>query len=234
MGDDQHEEDSRNSSRPQHEVSPERRSWVSRHPVLAAMLLPVIPGLIVGLIILVPDKFFDAKQDGNSSSQSPPPAQQASRTESASRPTTVSESATSSTSASASEDVRWSGTVNLTYLDLDSVPPRVVSGNNGASTWASYNYSSSKKFSEATLYGQRGDFFTVQPTIASWSNPTKPTRQQCADVIATQGVESLPLSKNSSYCVKTVANRVAFITELSLSDAIHAYTAVVTVWSATS
>ncbi|MEV4241107.1 MULTISPECIES: hypothetical protein [unclassified Nocardia] len=233
MGDDQHDEDSRNSSRPQQEVPPGRRSWASRHPVLAAILLPVIPGLIVGLIILVPDKFFDAKQDGNSSSQSPPPTQQASRTEPADRPPTVSAPATSSTSIS-SEDVRWSGTVNLTYLDLDSVPPRVVSGNKGASTWASYNYSSSKKFSEATLYGQPGDFFTVQPTIASWSNPAKPTRQQCADLIVTQGVESLPLSKNSSYCVKTAANRVAFITELSLSDAIHAYTAVVTVWSATS
>ncbi|WP_327095221.1 hypothetical protein OIE68_35065 [Nocardia vinacea] len=232
MGDDQHDEDSPNSSRPQQEVPPERRSWVSRHPVLAAMLLPVIPGLIVGLIILVPDKAFDAKQDGISSAQSPTPAQQASRTEPADRPTTVSAPATSPTSTS-SEDVRWSGTVNLTYLDLDSVPPRVVSGNNGASTWASYNYSSSKKFSEATLYGLRGDFLTVEPTIASWTNPTKPTRQQCADLIVTQGVESLPISKNSSYCVKTAANRVAFITELSLSDAIHAYTAVVTVWSAT-
>ncbi|MEV5840053.1 hypothetical protein [Nocardia sp. NPDC052112] len=229
MGDDQHDEDSRNSTRPQQEVPPERRSWASRHPVLGALLLPVIPGLIVGLIILVPDKFFDAKQDGNSSAQSPPPA----RTEPADRPTTVSAPATSPTSTS-SEEVRWSGTVNLTYLDLDSVPPKVVSGNNGASTWASYNYSSSKKFAEATLYGRRGDFLTVQPTIASWSDPTKPTRQQCADLIATQGVESLPISKNSSYCVETAANRVAFITELSVSDAIHAYTAVVTVWSATS
>ncbi|MBF6296939.1 hypothetical protein IU459_05200 [Nocardia amamiensis] len=63
---------------------------------------------------------------------------------------------------------------------------------------------------------------------------TKPTRQQCADVISTQAVESVALSKDSGYCVKTVGNPIAFITELSFNDATYAYTAVVTVWSATS
>ncbi|WP_157128722.1 hypothetical protein [Nocardia amamiensis] len=226
MGDNEPGE-ARDTSPPPQDDPPERRTWITRHPILAAILVPVIAGLIV----LVPDKYFDAKQSGNSASQTPP-SDQPSRTEPTDRPTAA---ATPSTTASASsEGIRWSGTVNLTSLDLDSVPPRVVSGNNGVSTWVNYNYSSSREFSEATIYGQRGDFLTVKPTIALWGNPTRPTRQHCADAISTQGVESLPLSKNSSYCVKTVANRVAFITELSLNDAIHAYTAVVTIWSATS
>lgn len=219
MGDNEPGE-ARDTSPPPQENPPDGRTWITRHPVLSAILVPVIAGLIV----LVPDKYFDAKQSENSASHTPS-SEQPSRTEPTDRPS-ASAPASSPTSASvSSEDIRWSGTVSLTFLDLDSVPPKVLSGNNAASTWVNYSYHTSN----GTLYGHRG-----KPTIALWGNPAKPTRQQCADVISTQGVESLELSKSSSYCVKTAADRVAFITELSFNNASYAYTAAVTVWSPTN
>ena len=230
MGDNEPGAGAQDPSRSRQEITREPRNWISRHPLLAAILLPVIPGLIVGLIVLVPDKVFDARQDQNSS-QTPTSAQQPARTERAAGTPSTSASPTPSTST---EDIRWAGTLNLTYLDLDSVPPRVLSSNSGASAYVSYARASSGKFSKATLYGRPGGFFTTEPTIALWSNSAEPTRQQCSDLISTQAVETLPVSKDSRYCVKTAANRVAFITEISLNDAIHSYTALVTVWSATS
>ncbi|WP_211336486.1 hypothetical protein [Nocardia tenerifensis] len=199
-----------------------------RHPVLSAALLPVIPSVIAGLVVLVPDKGWDVFSDKDSPATAQVKDGPTSTQESA-RPS----SAPATSSNPGSNEVRWSGTVNLTYLDLDSLPPRVLSSNTGATTWVSYDYKASGGFEKATLYGLGGGFFTTKPTIALWNAPTTPTRQQCADLISTRGAETIPVDRANSYCVKTAANRVAYLTGLTLDNDLQAYTATVTVWAAT-
>ncbi|MEU1544780.1 hypothetical protein [Nocardia sp. NPDC005745] len=228
MGGNESDEDTRETEQPRQQDSGQRRSWFRRHSgtILTTLLFPIVSGLIV----LAVEKFTDDDDTAASTS-----AQQTTRGDSPEdRSPASTTSAAPPTSATASpNDVRWSGTINLTYLDLDSVPPRVLPSNNGASTWVSYDRNSSGGFSAATLYGLGGGFFTTKPTIALWTTPDRPTRQQCSDLVATQGAETLPLATGSAYCVKTAAGRTAFITGLSVSNAVHAYTASVTVWSAT-
>lgn len=228
MGDNGRTEDSEQPSPAPQEASQGRSHWMTRSPFFAAIIVAVIGGVIV----LVPDKAFDAFFGGDASSATPTSAEQAPRIET----TAGGGSPSASTPAAPSPtdgDIRWSGTINLTFIDLDSVPPRVLRSSNGASAWVSYNRKSLGGFSAATLYGLRGGSFTTNPTIALWNGPAEPTRQECSNLISTQGAENLPVSADSSYCVKTAANRVAFVTELSLDNAGDAYKATVTVWAAT-
>ncbi len=55
------------SGRP--DVGPD--NWIRRHPVLAVLLLPVIPTVIGGLVVLIPDKGFDVIADGGSTAPGP-------------------------------------------------------------------------------------------------------------------------------------------------------------------
>lgn len=71
--------------------------------------------------------------------------------------------------------MRWSGTIRLTYVDLDTVPPRVLPSNNGASLWV--NHIPYRNGEGATLYGLGGGSFTTLPSISPWDDRAKPTRQ---------------------------------------------------------
>ncbi|MGW4328912.1 hypothetical protein ACWEKR_23820 [Nocardia sp. NPDC004573] len=230
MGDNEPDADTREPEQPRQHDPAERKSWIRRHSgtILTTLLFPIISGLIV----LGVEKFTDDDASATSASTS---AQQTTRSPSPdNRAASPAPSAAPTTSPAASpHDVRWTGTINLTYLDLDSVPPRVLPSNNGASAWVSYDRNSSGGFDKATLYGLGGGFFTTKPTLALWTVPAEPTRQQCSDLVATQGAETLPVTKDSAYCVKTAAGRTAFLTGISVSNAIHAYTASATIWSAT-
>jgi hypothetical protein len=95
------------------------------------------------------------------------------------------------------------------------------------------NQSSSDDFPLATIYGLGGGFFTTKPTVAQWNSPALPTRKQCSDLISTQGAETLPITKDSSFCVKTAAKRVAFVSGFAPNHATGKYLAQVTVWAAT-
>ncbi|MEU2038132.1 hypothetical protein [Nocardia niwae] len=178
------------------------------------------------------EKFTD---DDDSAARTSTSAQQTTGSDSPDdrAPSRATSAAPTTSPAASPNDVRWTGTMNLTYLDLDSVPPRVLSSNSGASAWVSYDREAHGGFTGATLYGLGGGFFTTKPTLALWTTQAAPTRQQCADLVATQGAETLPVTKDSAYCVKTAAGRTAFLTGISVNNAIHAYTASVTVWSAT-
>ncbi|MGO4612737.1 hypothetical protein AB4305_11340 [Nocardia sp. 2YAB30] len=228
MGDNGGTEDSEQPSPARREASSGRSHWMMRYPFFAAIIVAVIGGVIV----LVPDKAFDAFSGGDSSSATPTSGKQPPRSETTAGDGSPSASAPAAPSPTAG-DIRWSGTINLTYVDLDSVPPRVLRSNTGASVWVSYARKSLGGFSAATLYGLRGGSFTTNPTIALWNGPAKPTRLECSNLISTQGAENLPVSADNSYCVKTAANRVAFVTELSLDNVGDAYKALVTVWAAT-
>ncbi|MDZ5443066.1 hypothetical protein U2F26_10030 [Micromonospora sp. 4G57] len=112
----------------------------------------------------------------------------------------------------------------MTYVNLDSVPVEVLSSNNEASAWV--NYGTSRK----VLYGLSGGFFTTKPSIAAWKDAPPPTRQQCADLISTQGTETIPVADDSRFCVKTAADRVAYLVIKRFDRASGTYLADVTVW----
>ncbi|MEU1996399.1 hypothetical protein ABZ511_18235 [Nocardia gamkensis] len=230
MGDDDPDENARETDPPRQQDSTERKSWIRRHSgtILTTLLFPIVSGLIV----LAVEKLTDEGEDKDSAARASTSAQQTTRGDSPKDHSPPSSGPAASATASADE-VRWSGTINLTYLDLDSVPPRVLSSNSGASAWVSYDWESVGKFSDATLYGLGGGFFTTKPTLALWTTSGQPTRKQCSELISTRGVETLPVTKDSAYCVRTAAGRTAFITGVALDNAVHAYTASVTVWSAT-
>ncbi|WP_280497693.1 hypothetical protein [Nocardia asiatica] len=233
MGDNDSSGEAQEPNQPRQEEAPRRESWIRRNStaIRTTLLVP----LIVGLTVLAVEKTYDAFTDNDDAEKGSTTTQRAPATGTARDdvPTSTA-SASATTSATASpDDVRWSGTINLTYLDLDSAPPRVLPDNGGASAWVSYDRKSSGGFSEATLYGLGGGFFTTKPTIALWTTAAEPTRRQCSDLIATRGAETLPVTKDSAYCVKTAAGRTAFIAGVSLDKAVDAYTASVTVWSAT-
>ncbi|WP_157228708.1 hypothetical protein [Nocardia brevicatena] len=200
----------------------EQRSWFRRHPwIMTALLLPTITSAVGGLVVLGVE--LTVKPDEGSAA----PATTSPLPSTGTTPSTTSPA--SSSVAPAEDEVRWTGTVNLTYLDLDSVPPKVLSSNSGAGTYVSYDHQHDD-LSRAELVGTPGGFFTTEPTIAVWEAPGAPTRSGCADLVSTQAVERLPVSPDSSYCVKTAAGRIASLTDLSADDVNHIYKAVVTVW----
>lgn len=234
MGDDSRSEAEQQNSEPaaqqrsdateQRSSEPrERRSWFRRHPwIMTALLLPTITSAVGGLAVLAVE--LTVKPDEGSAA----PATTSQLPSTGTAPSTTSPA--SSSTVPAQEEVRWTGTVNLTYLDLDSVPPKVLSSNSGASTYVSYDHQDDD-LSRAELVGMPGGFFTTEPTIAVWEGPGAPTRSECAELVSTQAVERLPISPDSSYCVKTAAGRIASLTNLSADDVNHIYKAVVTVWS---
>ncbi|MFJ9721019.1 hypothetical protein ACIRPQ_34670 [Streptomyces sp. NPDC101213] len=75
-----------------------------------------------------------------------------------------------------------------------------------------------------------GGFFTVEPTIATWNEQTKPDRQACADRISTTATESLPVTSGARFCVTTAEGRTAYTEVEKMDKALAAYTATITVW----
>lgn len=140
-------------------------------------------------------------------------------------PVTVSPPPTSQSPTA--DGVRWRGAVNMTYVDLDSIPAHVLSSNNQADFWV--NYPGGER-EGATLYGQNGGFFTVNPTVAQWDGTAPPSKRQCSERVASQGVESLPIDIGSRYCVQTASNRYAYIVVKGFSDS-TGYQGAATVWS---
>ncbi|MBF6331057.1 hypothetical protein [Nocardia transvalensis] len=141
--------------------------------------------------------------------------------------------ATSPPAVSVSDEMRWMGAITLTRVDLDSVPPRVLPSREGTSFWVNYE-DPSDDISKATLYGLDAGFFTTSPSVAVWTEVNRPTRQQCTDLVTARGTESLRLTKDSKYCVRTAAGRIAFLSDLSLDETAGAYAATATVWNSTS
>ncbi|MET7770400.1 hypothetical protein [Nocardia sp. NPDC005366] len=191
-------------------------------------------GTLVGIVIAI---VFGVAQC-SSGSTTPAKSEQPSRALESNRetsppatPSTTGSASASSTSAAADADqIKWTGVMNMTYLNLDSDPPRILSSNTGASTWISYDHQSSDDFPAATLYGLGGGFFTTKPTLAQWTGSSAPTARQCAEAVSTQGSETLPFAPGNGYCVTTAQRRSAFITDLSRNDTTGTYTARVIVW----
>lgn len=187
-------------------------------------------GAIIGLIALIVT-IVQLTQGGGDSKRSPVAGGRTSNSppEATSQPSqTSSIPPASPTTPPAADAVRWSGTIRLTNVDLDTVPPRVLPYNNGASLWV--NYIPYRNGEGATLYGLGGGSFTTLPSISPWDARAKPTRQQCEQAISTQGTETLPAGTGNRYCAKTVAGRIAFVTIEKYNTASDSYKATVIIW----
>ncbi|MFI0723655.1 hypothetical protein [Streptomyces sp. NPDC021224] len=125
------------------------------------------------------------------------------------------------------DEVRWHGSLHLTFVDLDTVPAHVLSSNNQADFWVYYPGGEREG---SVLYGQNGGFFTTNPTVAQWDGKSSPDKHQCSDTVATQGSEELPIDIGSRYCVQTSANRYAYVVVKGF-DASNGYEGTATVWS---
>jgi serine/threonine protein kinase len=145
-------------------------------------------------------------------------------------PTSASASASAATStpasASGSDPVQWHGHVLITVneVDLDSVPV-----NNGASTQVSL-------YDTSSGLGNTPYQFTALPfgtaTLAVWSGSTAPTRAQCYDQVASQGVNVVSVSNGTMVCVITAMDRVALLKVLDdQADSGNGILTDVTVWS---
>lgn len=71
--------------------------------------------------------------------------------------------------------------------------------------------------------------------LAKWTGQEMPTRQDCSDLIDTQGVETVEVEKGTVVCVRTSEERIAVLTITSTSNDFNTgELAQATVWSATS
>ena len=100
--------------------------------------------------------------------------------------------------------VQWQGDVVITVngTDLDSVPV-----DNGASTQVSSLYDESGFGSSPFTFGGLPN----GGNLAVWSGSTTPTRSQCYDEVASQGVSEVSIIDGTVVCVTTAQDRVAVL-----------------------
>ncbi|MEV6425642.1 hypothetical protein [Streptomyces sp. NPDC051662] len=68
--------------------------------------------------------------------------------------------------------------------------------------------------------------------LALWPEQRMPTRQECFDLISTQGVWRVEVRQGKVVCLKTQAGRIAVLTVTSTSNSFSTgVTAQATVWS---
>ncbi|MFJ8358229.1 hypothetical protein [Streptomyces sp. NPDC093984] len=206
---------------------------VNVHGRVLLAVLGLVGTIVVSLVLV---KTTDAGTGGDDSGRQAatgPAAHGPGTTSSTpSPPADEDSSPPASSPAPAPTAVQWSGPVTLTFLDLDSVPPKVLSSNDGASVWVDYKPDAEGR--GATLYGLRGDLFSTQSTIAQWQSPAKPSRRECSERISTQATDTLPVTTGDRYCVKTAAGRIALVTVGGFNRATDAFGATVDVWAATT
>ncbi|MEU6590431.1 hypothetical protein ABZ923_14630 [Streptomyces sp. NPDC046881] len=143
---------------------------------------------------------------------------------------------TESSPAPRATSTPWRGSINLSFVDLDSRPPKTLSNNGGATIWVDYELDSQgdAQGEGATLYGLGGGLFTTQATIAQWTDSARPNQQQCSERISTQATETLPVARGDRYCVRTAAGRTAFIEVGAFNKATGSFAATAEIWDATS
>ncbi|WFE34864.1 hypothetical protein [Micromonospora sp. WMMD975] len=105
-------------------------------------------------------------------------------------------------------------------IDLDAKPPTV------RMDWPVFD-SDVRRISaaeDAPLHAEQG-------YLARWPGPGTPTRQQCADLVATQGNERVHIPVGRIGCLSTSKDRVVMLTVTSFKDDTFAVAARVTVWT---
>ncbi|MEU7640906.1 hypothetical protein AB0C11_33395 [Streptomyces sp. NPDC039016] len=70
------------------------------------------------------------------------------------------------------------------------------------------------------------------PSLAVWPHPGMPTRGKCAELVSTQGVNTVEIRKGMVLCAQTDAGRIAVLTVTSVSNSFSTgEMAQVSVWS---
>ncbi|WP_275560794.1 hypothetical protein [Streptomyces sp. 5-6(2022)] len=206
------------------------------YPVNQIMVL--VSGVLVAVVAVLVVKFAGSSTAGDTESRRSPRPSDSAQSHDQSHGTPTPASAAPSTNASKSTESPspradtplWSGGMRLTYINLDSDPPSVLSSNTGASFWIHYDQTGDVR--EDEIFGVGGGFFTTKPTVARWDGTAKPTRQQCSELITTQGSETLPFAAGQRYCVKSRKGRIAAVTAGAFDEDSGNYAGHITVWNA--
>lgn len=140
----------------------------------------------------------------------------------------ASESGAGTSTSAPSEQVQWRGEVRFDTggIDLDKVPPTTQM------TWSVFDADLSRLGANADGPINAGDA-NPDPDLALWPGPGTPSRQQCADQVATHGDERVHIPVGRTGCLRTSKDRVAMFTVTRYPDDSFDVTAQVTVWAAT-
>ncbi|MFI6148296.1 hypothetical protein [Streptomyces sp. NPDC051109] len=117
----------------------------------------------------------------------------------------------------------WSGSMRLTYVDLDAAVPELLDNNVGASFYVNYVTGSRP---EHKIYAMGGS------GIARRQGEGSPSRERCAELVATQRSGNFPIRTGDRYCVRSKGGRVAAITVGPFDAATSTFTGEFVVWSA--
>lgn len=125
-------------------------------------------------------------------------------------------------SAPPPDQVRWTGPVRFDDegIDLDTKPPTVQMD------WPVFD-SDVQRISAAG----DGPLNAEHGHLALWPGPGTPSRQQCADLIATRGDEWVHIPVGRIGCLSTSKDHVAMLTVTSFKNDTFAVTARATVWA---
>jgi hypothetical protein len=120
------------------------------------------------------------------------------------------------------DEVRWTGPVRFDDegIDLDAVPATVQMD------WPVFD-SDVQRISSAG----DGPLTAEHGLLARWPGPGTPTRQQCADLISTQGDERVHIPVGRIGCLSTSKDHIAMLTVTGFKDDTFAVTGRVTVWA---
>ncbi|MER8090640.1 hypothetical protein ABTZ57_37560 [Streptomyces sp. NPDC094048] len=202
---------------------------------LVGAVITTLGGGIFGLITAVaPVVLTSADKDDKPSVQASrtpgrtvPPATATSPTD---QPTESGSSDTPSPSVSSSSDskaIQYTGPVRIANAgpDLDVVPPKFgIVDPDPDVVIAPFDPSHIDAYSVVN-----------EPRLALWTGSTMPNRQDCSDLLSTQGGTRVEVKKGTVVCVRTDAGRIAVLTVTSTSDdSDTGDTAQVTVWSEVS
>lgn len=120
-----------------------------------------------------------------------------------------------------SNDILYTGSVRIAEAgpQLDYKPPKIDAFSGDARLGT---------INPPTIFTEIGS----GPTLALWSEQKTPTRQQCSDLISTQGISRVEVRKGTLICLKTQAGRIAVLTITSTSNSFNTgVMAHATVWS---
>lgn len=198
----------------------------SRRRVLAMAIAAVLIGAGAGGLLVL--QALDGAADAGSASETPAPATGPAGPPATSPAGPSSPSVPSTGPSALPDEVQWSGEVRFDTdgIDLDTVPPTVQMD------WPVFDADLSRKDASGDGPINAGDS-VPDPDLALWPGPERPTREQCAERVATHGDGRVHIPVGGIGCVRTSEGRIGMITVTDFPDDTFQVTAEVTIWAAT-
>ncbi|MFE2670711.1 hypothetical protein [Streptomyces mirabilis] len=115
--------------------------------------------------------------------------------------------APSASLSSISKAIQYTGLVRIAKAgpDLDVIPPK--RGTSGQDVVIHFDPAQIDAYSVVD-----------EPRLALWTGSVMPNRQDCSDLLSTQGGTTVEVKKATVVCVRTDAGRIAVLTITSTSD----------------